>query len=363
MAHAAPDPTTDINMQYATRVRVMIVDDSLIARTVLQRVIGQDSRLELVASANSATQAIAALDKAAPDVILLDLEMPGMSGLEALPKILAKAKDAQILVVSSLTAQGAEATLAALTMGAADTLLKPAPGKFDSEYRADLLRRILELGSAARNDHRKNYAVPPATPPARHRGPAPRLIAIGASTGGIHALTMFLRNLPPAIDLPILVTQHLPASFFTVFAHQLELAGSRPAHVASNGDRLERGTIIIAPPDGHMTIRLDGGEPVVKIVRHTAASGCMPSVDPMLSSLAETHGPAAICVMLSGMGRDGLEGARLLARAGGMILAQDPESSAVWGMPGAVADDGLADAVLPPDRLAQHISKRLSVAV
>ena len=342
----------------AAQVRVMIVDDSLTARTVLKRVIEQDARLQLSASANSAEQAIAMLDTVQVDVILLDLEMPGMGGLEGLPKILAKACDAQVLVVSSLTTEGAEATLAALSMGAADTLLKPGSGRFDSEYRANLLQRILELGCATRDESDKGFTIPerPARP--ARREPTPRLVAIGASTGGIHALTRFLSHLPRDIDLPILVTQHLPASFFPVFARQLELASSRPASVVANGET-RPGAIHIAPPDGHLTVTQSGSDLTAKIVRFTANSGCMPSVDPMLASIAETLGPTAVCVMLSGMGRDGLEGARLLAKQGGTILAQDPESSAVWGMPGAVARDGLAEAVLPPDRLAHRVASRL----
>lgn len=345
--------------------RVMIVDDSLIVRTVLSRIIEEADGFEIVAKASSAELAIADLAHKRADVILLDLEMPGMGGLDALPTILAAGRGAQVLVVSSLTEEGAEHTVAALRMGAADTMLKPRSGGFDQAYRTALLEKIRALVPVAPGHTDPSDAVHPGTvsitpsagfPSLRKASPKPpRVIAIGASTGGIHALCILLRNLPPQMCLPILVTQHLPESFIPVFARQLETAGGRKAVVAGARTPIEPGCIHVAPGNGHMMIRESGGRLVTEIGNFPVASGCRPSVDPMFETLAEATGGYALGIVLSGMGRDGVDGAARLVQAGGTIFAQDEASSAVWGMPRAVAEAGLTSAILPPAELAGRI--------
>ncbi len=353
-------------------VRVMIVDDSLIVRTVLSRIIGEADGFEIAAKASSAELAIADLADKTVDVILLDLEMPGRGGLDALPTILTAAKGAQILVVSSLTEDGAEHTIAALRMGAADTMLKPRSGGFDQAYRTALLEKIRALAPAGRlsdrstrpEDSSAGLAAGDAGCPTLRKSSnkTPRIIAIGASTGGIHALCILLRNLPPQLDLPILVTQHLPESFIPVFARQLETAGARKAVVAGVRTPIEPGRIHIAPGSGHMMIREIGGRLVTEIGHFPVASGCKPSVDPMFETLAETTGGHALGIVLSGMGRDGVYGAAKLVQAGGAIIAQDEASSAVWGMPRAVAEAGLTSAILPPAQIASRIAVNCGAA-
>ncbi|MGN6496727.1 MAG: chemotaxis protein CheB, partial [Tsuneonella sp.] len=262
----------------ARPIRVMIVDDSLVARTVLSRIIDPEPDLEIIAKATTAEMALTRLAEGAPDVILLDLEMPGMGGLEALPKILAGNHGAQVLVVSSLTAEGAEHTLSALSMGAADTLLKPRSGEFGDAYRTALLSKIRALGRSLADS--APAAVAPPAERQRPRKPA-KVLAIGASTGGIHALCLLLGALPRAVALPILVTQHLPGSFMPVLARQLALAAGRPAAVCAPGDELRLGTILVAPGEGHMTVHERGGRLVTGIATHKVRSGCTPSVDPM----------------------------------------------------------------------------------
>lgn len=337
-------------------VRVMIVDDSLVVRSVLSRALGSAADIEIVAKTGSAELALAQLARVAVDVILLDLEMPGMGGLEALPRILAADRNVQVLVVSSLTQIGAEHTLSALAMGAADTMLKPRSGEFDDSYRDALLSKVRALGAA-----RTARVAPPAREVQVPTGASARpaqiaAIAIGASTGGVHALGILLRNLPPRVTAPILVTQHLPPSFVHVFARQLESAATRPAVVAEDGMLLEPGRIYVAPGDGHMIVDMDGDRLVIATDHARAASGCMPSVDPLFAALAQHAGPQTLAVVLSGMGRDGSIGAARLAAAGGIVLVQDKESSAVWGMPGSVAEAGIAQAILPPDQLAWRIA-------
>ncbi len=336
----------------------MIVDDSLTVRTIFKRMVDSDPALVIVGTASSAERAITQLAADPADVVLLDLEMPGIGGLDALPAILATPGNPQVLVVSSFTMDGAEHTLSALQMGAADTLLKPRPGGFTEDYRAQLLGKIRALGS--RVTEREAVPAQTAEPSFVRRGLArpsrrPEVVAIGASTGGIHALGLMLRRLGPGFDVPILITQHLPASFMAVFARQIEAACGRPADIAADGLTLTPGRILIAPGHSHIVVQRKGTLLAARISTEPAASGCVPSVDPMLTSLAEVCEGRALGVILSGMGRDGVLGAKTLIDAGGTIYAQDADSSAVWGMPGAVARAGLASLIAPPDRLGEAV--------
>ncbi|TMM47397.1 chemotaxis-specific protein-glutamate methyltransferase CheB [Qipengyuania marisflavi] len=334
----------------------MIVDDSLTVRTVFSRMIQREGDMEIVATAGTAERALMELRSTEVDVILLDLEMPGMGGLEALPKMLETSGGAQVLVVSSLTAEGAEHTLTALSMGAADTMLKPRPGGFNDDYRDSLLGKIRALGSGvAEKEAEANTAAAAPSPRKARIGKRPQVIAIGASTGGIHALNLFLRKIPANFDLPILITQHLPASFISVFAKQMEMAAGRKAVLADEGVEITKGSIVIAPGHGHMIVRKSAGRFVTGLAYHPAKSGCTPSVDPMFETLAEVYDGHVTGVLLSGMGRDGTDGAQAIANAGGTILAQDAATSAVWGMPRAVAENGVAAAVLPPEGLAEKL--------
>ncbi len=340
----------------ARPIRLMIVDDSLVARTVLKRIAEAVDDLKVVAVAGSAESALQTLHTVRVDVILLDLAMPGMGGLHALPRIIKAARGARILVVSSLTVDGAEQTLAALSQGAADTLAKPSAGTFDEGYREILLGKIRDLCGGKRQVAGPVPEQPDAFAPTRpvSRKPA-GVLAIGASTGGIHSLANLFAALPHPLGIPILVTQHLPASFMPVFARQLKVASRYEAVVAEDDMPVVPNRIFIAPGDAHMTIVRKGGRLKIRLDRTPAASGCMPSVDPMFASLAEELGEHALGVVLSGMGRDGAEGAARIVAAGGSIFAQDEASCAVWGMPRAVAEAGLASAILPPDQIAGRI--------
>lgn len=346
----------------ADPIRVLVVDDSPTVRAVFARLIEAEADLEVAASEESAERALATLLQTSPDVILLDLDMPGMGGLDAIPRMIELAEPARVLVVSSLTVRGAEQTLAALSLGAADTLAKPKPGQFDKDYRATLLRKIRLLGRVAKRAREKS--APPAQPQLRpHPKEAPHLVAIGASTGGIHALGQLLGALNPRVQVPILVTQHLPGSFMEPFVRQLCAASRRQATVASEGMQVVAGRIIVAPGDAHLTLALDPeGRTVIRLQDGPVASGCRPSVDPMFESCARLYGPHALGVVLSGMGRDGAEGAARIVEAGGTVMAQDAASSAVWGMPGAVASAGLASAVLPPEQIAARIVASVAAA-
>lgn len=340
-------------------LRLMIVDDSMVARAVLSRMVELGGGIEISAVAGTAEDAVEALAHVSVDVILLDLEMPGAGGLSKLPDIIAAARGARVLVVSSLAEDGAAATVRALAQGAADTLLKPGTGRIQGRFADILIEKIRALGPVAAE-------APASVRPTRvtqlqAMGVEPlSLLAIGASTGGIHALGRFFGELPAKLGVPILVTQHLPVPFMDVFARQLSTAARRPAHIAVEGATLVPDEIVIAPGDAHLTVESgSSGALRVHLVRGRAASGCLPSVDPMLSSIAGTGLTGTVAVILSGMGRDGVEGAANMVRAGGAVLVQDEATSAVWGMPRAVAEAGFASAILPPEKLARRVASRI----
>jgi two-component system chemotaxis response regulator CheB len=343
-------------------IRLMIVDDSMVARAVLTRMVELGGGIEISAVAGTAEDAVDALAHVSVDVILLDLEMPGAGGLGKLPEIIAKARGARVLVVSSRADEGAAATVAALALGAADTLLKPGTGRFQGRFADILMAKIRALGPVEADSN--SASTRSRIAPLQAMGTEPlSLLAIGASTGGIHALGRFFAQLPARVGVPLLVTQHLPVPFMDVFARQLSAAANRIARIATEGAPLIADEILIAPGDAHLTV--EGGRSGslrVRLVRGRAASGCLPSVDPMLASIARSGLPGAVAVILSGMGRDGVEGATDLVHAGGSVIVQDEASCAVWGMPRAVADAGLAAAILPPEKLARRVASRIGHA-
>lgn len=331
--------------------QVLIIDDSVVARSVLGRMIEGTRRFRVAAAVSDVRAALDYLKTHRINIILLDIEMPGIDGITALPDVLAAGQGAKVLIVSSSADEGAAVTVQALALGAADTLVKPGIGAFGGRFAEVLeerLGKLIETETVAE--------VPVAKAPVG----APRefdLVAIGASTGGIHALSQFLRQIPASFQIPILVTQHLPTSFMSYFAAQLAVLGGRPCDVATDRMRIRPGRIIVAPGDAHMrVIRISDGW-AIRLTDEKSTSGCTPSVDPMLASVAEVFGKRGLAVVLSGMGRDGAEGARRLVEAGARVLVQDRETSVVWGMPGAVANAGLASAVLPPDQLGQLVAK------
>jgi len=339
------------------KVRVFVVDDSSIVRAVYTRIVGQDPGLELVGTAFSGEDALAQLGGLHVHVVLLDLEMPGMGGMRALPEIIKRTNGAKVMVVSTLTQDGAEATVQALSLGAADTLQKPAPGRFDDDYRATMVGKIKALGK--RPLRRATGGEAPAAPIIVPRAPSQlraRIVAIGASTGGIYALNSLLGALPPRIGVPILVTQHLPVEFLDAFARQLRECSGRTTVIAEEGMDLVPDTIVVAPGNAHLCLERMGAGNVVRLDRTPVASGCMPSVDPMFVSLARQYGGHGLGVVLTGMGRDGTEGARALVEAGGSVIVQNEASSVVWGMPGSVAKAGLASAMLHPLDLAARVA-------
>jgi two-component system chemotaxis response regulator CheB len=339
--------------------RVLIVDDSAVARAVIARAVDASAGFTVAGAVPTAHAALEFLTRERVDFILLDIEMPGVDGLTALPHIIALAHGAKVVVVSSADEARLGGTVQAIALGAVDKVAKPTQGGLAGGFSERLLGKLADLSIET------VAAAPPPARPVPPRAPVVLqgfdpasydVVAIGASTGGIHALSSLLRALPADMRLPILITQHLPASFMPYFAAQVAVLAGRPCEVATDRMRVRPGRVVIAPGDAHLRcVRLPDGSAAIRLQEGAVASGCTPSVDPMLASLAEVFGPRVLAVMLSGMGRDGADGARRVRDAGGCVVAQDRATSVVWGMPGAVAD--IAATLLDPESIGALIAR------
>lgn len=330
--------------------RVLIVDDSAVARAALSRFVSGSGRFSLAGALPDAQRALAFLRKEAVDLILLDLVMPHQSGIDALPALLEAGAGARVLVVSSSAAEGAAVTMRALALGAADTLVKPTIGAFATRFGETLLARLDVLAAHGTVDPMPRRATVMAPPPFD-------AIAIGASTGGIHALASLLEQVPAHVTQPIFITQHLPPSFSPYFAAQVGVSARRRCAIAVERWPVRSGEVLIAPGDSHLTVHVLPGAGVhVRLSQAASPTGNLPSVDSMFASLASVYGDRLLAIVLTGMGRDGLEGARAVHAAGGTVVVQDRDSSVVWGMPGAVAEAGIADAVLAPHEIGAMIA-------
>ena len=353
-------------------IRVMVVDDSAVVRGLVSRWIDGEPGLEVVARHANGKLAVEDVARSAPDIVLLDIEMPVMDGLEALPLLLKARPGLRVLMVSTLTKRNAEISFKALALGAIDYVPKPDSNReitIEPDFRREVVEKIKVLGPLSLR--RKGADVPEFTTGAqpeageKKRGfrlrafslVPPRVIAIGSSTGGPQILGSLLGALAPSLArMAVLVVQHMPPMFTTVLAERLARATGCETREGRDGELLRLGSIYVAPGNHHMTVarqetpclRIDTGPPV---------NFCRPAVDPLFSSAAAIFGPAALGIVLTGMGTDGAAGARSIVEAGGSVIAQDEASSAVWGMPGAAAAAGVCAAVLPPDEIARIVAK------
>lgn len=360
MASRPRNPTSS-TQEYLKSRDVLIVDDSAVARLIVQRVINETDNFKVVGHAASAEEALEKLKTLSVDLVILDIEMPGMDGIDAIPHIIHRSDNAPILIVSSHCRKDAESSVRAMAMGASDIILKPNSRALSERFAASLTKKMVRL---TERDALPGQAASPQSPAIVHpvtRMPVRRplkCLAIGASTGGIHALTVFLAALPRDLAMPILVTQHLPAEFIVYFARQLRAISGRKTVVARDGQRVADNEILIAPGDAHMTVKRNADHVRTSFDYNRGLNGFCSSVDPMLSSVAEVYGRDAVGVVLTGMGRDGAMGAKELAQAGGELMVQDRESSVIWGMPGAVARQDIATLIAPPADLAAYVARR-----
>lgn len=347
-------------------LRVMVVDDSAVVRGIFRRTLEQDAAIDVVASVSNGQQAVDALSKYDVEVAVLDIEMPVMDGMTALPRLLGAQPDLKVIMASTLTEKNATVSLQALQIGAADYIAKPS-GK-NGLHSADTFKRelvekvkalagrALPVGPRPELDAEKPSAVPVATGDLSFRETSkvtPKILAIGSSTGGPQALFRLFEGLKGKIDhLPIVIAQHMPKAFTGILAEHLSKVASLKCAEGEDGEALLPGRIYVAPGDYHMYIESAGAGHVIRLNQDPPENYCRPSVEPLFRSLSEEFGAATLALMLTGMGHDGLTASKTLVDNGATLLAQDQATSVVWGMPGAVATAGLCADVLPLDDLA-----------
>lgn len=327
----------------------MLVDDSAIVRGFMRRWLEEDPRVELIKVCVDGQQAVAEVAATKPDVIVLDIEMPNMDGITALPHLRRLAPEARIVMASTLTTQGAHQTVKALSLGAADFIAKPQASAMSGVdgYRRELIDKIVALG------HRPGAPRPGAPPKQLNLRARPTMVlppsvlVVAASTGGPSALPVFLGPIARRIEAPILIVQHMPATFTAVFAEKLESVIGKRCREAVDGDVLVPGCVFLAPGDKHMRVARSPAGRIVTLDRGEPVNFCRPAADPLFESAAAVFGNRVLGAVLTGMGHDGRDGAGHIVKAGGRVIAQDEASSVVWGMPGAVAMAGHAEAIKP----------------
>ena len=373
-------------------ISVLVVDDSVVVRRLIVDALTGARDIEVVGTASNGLLAQAKIDQLKPDVITMDIEMPQMNGIEAVRELRKRHPRTPVIMFSTLSASGASATLEALAAGATDYVTKPSNvGSIAESVAAVRDQMVPKIRALAGRPGRPPAGAPvrptPARPPigagpsrlgappgtrptapaapARPavRGPQGRvdIIAIGSSTGGPDALTKVLTGLSSGLPVPIVVTQHMPPVFTRMFAERLDRSTPLTVVEAADGMDLASGTVYIAPGDRHLVLHRRGTATVIQLSGAPPENSCRPAVDVMFRSVAQLYGPSAYAAVLTGMGYDGRGGAKVLRDAGAEILAQDEQSSVVWGMPGAVVTAGLADQVLPLDQIASCLTTRLKV--
>jgi two-component system chemotaxis response regulator CheB len=337
------------------KTRVLVVDDSAFMRFTVSHRLSREPDIEVVGLASNGLEAVEQVEALRPDVVTLDVEMPQMDGLAALRKIMSSCPT-PVVMLSTLTQQGAAVTVEALTIGAVDYVAKPSQSTQVHLVLDELCRKVRQAATARVRPYRPIAGL-------SHRrqgaggGPARDLVVIGSSTGGPTALREVLSRLPANLGAAVLVVQHMPAGFTRSLAERLDGLSALPVAEAAAGDRLEQGRVLIAPGGRHLT--LVGGTTVC-LMEGPPVNGVRPSVDVTLSSVAAAFRHRALAVILTGMGHDGRDGVRALKQFGGRALVQDEATSTVFGMPRSVIAAGLADEVAPLDRIADRITKMLS---
>ena len=356
----------------------MIVDDAAVVRRLLARWIDAEPDLAVAATLRTGREAVEQIESIDPDVVVLDVEMPELDGISALPLLLRKKRNLIVIMASALTRRCAEVSLRALSLGAADYVPKPetaTDAPTSAAFQRELIEKIRSLGGRdrARMAQRRSQAakisldkgpVAAGTPPFALRPFArvlPQALVIGSSTGGPQALTTLIRQLTATLErAPILITQHMPPTFTTVLAEHLARISGRTVREAEHGEAVVAGSVYVAPGGRHMRVARGRSGISIVLSDDPPINFCKPAVDPLLASASASWGAGTLAVILTGMGADGADGAQKVAAAGGSVIAQDEATSAVWGMPRAVAQAGLCSAVLPLPEIGLVVERLFS---
>lgn len=358
-------------------IRVLLVDDSAVIRGLMSKALSADSSIEVVGSASTGVMAISMVKNLQPNVIILDIEMPEMDGLTALPELIKISPESKIIMASTLTKSNAALSLRALELGAADYLAKPSSrsgNEVDAFYR-DLIEKVKVLGKApsaaqvsivkkivsAVKPHTSIQLAANANIPLHVTGV--KALAIASSTGGPQALVTLFESLKGhLLNIPIFITQHMPPTFTAILAEHLSRASGRPCTEVKGGEAPAAGNIYLAPGDYHMLVEKNSdGKVTIKTTQDLPENFCRPAADPMLRSLSSVYGKNLVVLVLTGMGQDGLLGAKKVVENGGSVIAQDEESCVVYGMPKAVVENKLCRAVLPLTEISRYLIQQIEV--
>jgi two-component system, chemotaxis family, protein-glutamate methylesterase/glutaminase len=381
-------PPASVAASQADPIKVMVVDDAVVVRGLVSRWVSEESDMTLVAAHRSGREAVADIVRKNPDVVILDIEMPDMDGITALPLMIAEKRDLVVIMASTLTRRNAEVSLKCLSLGAADYVPKPetnAGVTTSPAFKRELIDKVRALGRRRRIGQRQFHAQqtnaataqptrmasPSIAPSHASAGGAPKLrpfgttipkvLLIGSSTGGPQALTVVLKSLGNLIDrVPVLITQHMPPTFTTILAEHAAKATGRPAAEGKDGEPILPGRIYVAPGGRHMVVKRTGPSPVIHLEDGPPINFCKPAVDPLFKSASDVWGAQAFACILTGMGSDGAKGCGDIVAGGGSVIVQDEATSVVWGMPGAAANAGHASAILPLDQIAPKIVRVFS---
>lgn len=350
------------------KARVLIVDDSTVIRRLLTAALSSDPAIEVAGTAANGRIALAKIPQVNPDLITLDVEMPELDGLATLRALRQDYPHLPVVMFSTLTDKGAVATLNALAAGASDYVTKPANiGSVTAglqKVRDELIPKIHALcrldppqtspTSTPSRSGTRSSTTPPTTPV--------EVIALGVSTGGPNALTHIFQKLPADLPVPLLIVQHMPPLFTRYLAERLDAVSGLTVQEATAGQMLHPGGAWLAPGDFHLTVVRTPRGVMTQLHQGPPENSCRPAVDVLFRSVAEVYGPGTLAVVLTGMGQDGLRGCQAIRQAGGQVLAQDQATSVVWGMPGAVAQAGLAERILPLDQIAGELLRRTALS-
>jgi two-component system chemotaxis response regulator CheB len=349
--------------------RILIVDDSVVIRKVLCDALASDSAIEIAGTAPDGHIALAKIPQVNPHLITLDVEMPGISGLETLKEIRKLYPKLPVIMFSTLTERGAATTLDALALGASDYVTKPSnTGSLEATLLRIRQELIPKVKAICKPLLREQQAPPIARPVVPHTiSPAPQrqglvpidILAIGTSTGGPNALAELLPALPKDLPVPVVIVQHMPPLFTRLLSERLNKQSQLSVHEGEPGRILERGQAWIAPGDFHMVVERHGTSVRLGTNQEPHENSCRPAVDVLFRSVAKTFGASALSVVLTGMGSDGVLGATAIRERGGQVLVQDEATSVIWGMPGQVAAAGQADAIVPLGAMALEIQRRI----